>query len=297
MTFNPHRILFLAVAAMAITLGSCGSKPHIAGSTESYTKRERNLLREGTHHFRDSDFRQAEIAYDKTLAENPNNSHAIYNSALTHLNRVTAAETPDKNAISGIDSLFESVYQTPGADTLLREHSRYNRGNLAFNAEDYTSAIEMYKSILRANPSNIEALENLRLAQIKLQEQQDQQQENQQQNQDDNNNQDKDDKQQQQNQEQNQQNQDQEQKDQDKNQNQQNQEQQDYDQEKQGQNKPRPQDQDRQSENKTGMSEANAKQILDAMEKKEAATRQRVEGMKADEERRAAARASTNKPW
>lgn len=283
------------MAAMSC-LSSCKRRKASARPEIEYSKAERNLIRDGVKQYRDSDYRQAEINFEKALSVNPQNSHARYNAALTQINRTSLAATEARNdsAVARVDSVFASLYHSPAVDTLIRANAEYNRGNMAYNTEKYDRSIEHYKNILRADPSNRDAVENLRLAQLKLQEQQQQQQ----QNQDNKDNQDQ--QQQEQEKEQQQQNKDQnkDQEQQDNKQQNQDEKEQNQDQQKQNQNRPRHEDQDKKpQEQQSGMSQSNAQQILDAMEKKEAATRQRYDEMKAAEERRAASRPATNKPW
>ncbi|MDE6801150.1 MAG: hypothetical protein K2J06_00090 [Muribaculaceae bacterium] len=289
-----HYSHIIAVTAFAaLTIVGCSSRKDGDRPAE-YSKRERNLINEGSKHYRDSDLRKADVAFQKALAENPDNPYAQYNSALTHLGLASVmAENATDSIKTLADSAFMNIAKNTLTDTLLRENSIYNSGNIAFTREDYRRSIELYKQILRADTANREALENLRLAQLRIppedennqnqdnkqdqnQQQQDQQDQNKDQNKDQNQDQNKDNKDQNQDQ-----NQDQDQ--QDKNQN----------------SKPKPEDQDKKPQDRQdgSMSAANAQQILDAMEKKEAATRQRFENMKADEERKANANASTLKPW
>lgn len=152
----------------------------------------------------------------------------------------------------------------------------YDRGNLAYKGEDYSSAVEHYKNALRRNPADDAARENLRLAQLKLQQQQQNQN---QQNKDDDKNQDQ---QQQQNQQQN--------KDDQKQQDQQNQNQQQNEANQNKDKKEQPQQQN------GGLSDANAQQILKAMEDKENATRQKLENMKQGKAGQASRR-QPEKPW
>ena len=171
-------------------------------------------------------------------------------------------------------------------DLQLAENSFYDRGNIAYKAEDYAAAIEMYKNALRRNPENNQARQNLRLAQLKKLEQDQNQDKNQDKNQDQNQDQNKD-KQDQQDQQQDQQNQDQNQdknKDQDK---------QNQDQQQQQQNQDKQQQQQQQQQ---GLSQQSADQILKAMDDKESATRQKVELMKQGQEKQAGRR-QTGKPW
>ena len=288
-------ISYVTAGCFLATLSACSG--HDSNANE-YTKRERNLINEGVKQYRAHDFRKADVAFEKAIAENANNAHAIYNSALTQLNLASAiSENMADSARTVADSMFVNIAKSPLNDTILRENALYNSGNIAFDKENYQRSIEMYKAILRADTANREALENLRLAQLRLPPPQDDNQQNQggddnKKNQDQDQNQDKN-----QNQQNQEQNNNQDKQDQNNKQDQQNQDQnQDNN---QGNNKPQPENQDKKTDEKQngGMSAANAQQILDAMEKKEAATRQRVDGMKADEERKANAINGSRKPW
>ncbi len=290
-----HYSHIIAISAVtALLLAGCSGK---GGGTNDYTKRERNLIKEGIKHYSDSDFRKADVAFEKALAENPDNPYAQYNSALTRLGLASVMSDAATDSIKiGADSVFLNIAKSPQADTILRENSLYNSGNIAFSREDYRRSIELYKQILRADTANREALENLRLAQLRIPPEDENDQ-----NQNQDHKQDQDQDQQQQNQQQNQQDQNKDQQDQNNDNKDQNQDQnQNQDKQDQNQNnKPKPEDQDKKPQDRQdgSMSAANAQQILDAMEKKEAATRQRVENMKADEERKANANATTLKPW
>ncbi len=278
----------------ALSLAGCSGK----GGTDraaQYSKRERNLINEGVKHYADSDLRKADVAFEKALAENPDNPYARYNSALTQLGMASVMSEGATDSIKvGADSTFINIAKSPQADTLLRANSLYNSGNIAFSREDYRRSIELYKQILRADTANIEALENLRLAQLRIPPEDENQQ-----NQDNKQDQDQQQQQDQQDQNKDQQNQNQNQNQDNKDQNQDQQNQNKDNQDQQQNNKPKPEDQDKKPQDRQDgqMSAANAQQILDAMEKKEAATRQRVENMKADEERKANASAINHKPW
>ena len=159
------------------------------------------------------------------------------------------------------------------------ERAAYDLGNISFNSQQYAQAIEHYKNALRKNPDNDKARENLRLAQLKLQQQQQNQDKNQ-----DKNQQDKD--QQKQDQQQQQQQQEQKQNEQDK-----------KDQDKQQPQQPEKKDNQQQPQPKqgAGISDENAQKILKAMENEEAATRKKVEAkkQKADNARRR----QVSRPW
>lgn len=270
----------IVTAAMTVLAG-CGKHDDGKGEVAS-TKRERNSIKEGNDLYENKRYAEAEVAYKKALEENPDNATAQFNLASAYLKqRGEDLTNKEDSLIRTADAMLAKTAQTQ--DRELSENSFYDRGNVAYKAEDYGAAIEHYKNALRRNPDNNQARQNLRLAQLKKQEQ-DQNQQNQDQNQDQNQNQD-----QQQNQDQKQ-NEDQNQdknKDQnkDKDQNQQNQ---------QNQNQDKQQQQQQQQQG--GLSDASAQQILKAMEDKENGTRQKVELMKQGEEKRANRR-TTDKPW
>lgn len=270
----------MALVLSASVLTGCGNKNEQPQQQVQSTKRERNSIKEGNKLYVDKRYAEAEVAYKKALEENPDNATAQFNLASTYLKqRGEDLTNKGDSLIRTADAMLAKVSQ----DAKLAEPSFYDRGNVAYKAEDYASAIEMYKNALRRNPENNQARENLRMAQLKKQEQ-DQQNQNQDQNQQD--------QQDQQNKNQNddQQNQDKNQQDQNKNQDQQN-EQNKQDQNKQDQNKEK-----EQKQQQGGLSDASAQQILKAMEDKENGTRQKVELMKQNEEKRANRR-TTDKPW
>lgn len=239
---------------------------------------ERNYIADGNKLYKEKRFAEAEVMYKKALETNPNSETALFNLAASYIRQAGSADPNSGNNPMAQASEILNRLAKEAADQTISELAYYNLGNMAFNQENYQQSIESYKNALRRNPDNDKARENLRLAQLKLKDQQnddknkDQNQDNQDQNQD------------QQQQQQNQQNQDQNNQDQNQDKNQDQQQQQQKDQDKQ-----QPQQQ------KQGMSDANAEQILKAMENEEAATRRRVEAerRKTQEARR---RKVTN-PW
>jgi len=263
-------------------LCACGGHDSDAPATQS-TKRERNSIKEGNSLYEQKRYAESEIAYKKALEENPENQVAQFNLASSYLKqRGEDLTNKEDSLIRTADAMLARTAQS--TDIALAESSFYDRGNVAYKAEDYASAIEHYKNALRRNPDNDQARENLRLAQLKKQEQDQQNQDQNQDQQQDQQNQD------QQNQDKNQ-NQDQQQ---DQNKDQQNQDQQN-EQNKQDQNQDQKKDQDRKQQ-QGGLSDASAQQILKAMEDKENGTRQKVELMKQGAEKRANRR-NTDKPW
>lgn len=278
----------MAYTCIAMVAGSALSSCHGDDSnapTVQSTKRERNSIKEGNELYEQKRYAESEIAYKKALEENPNNQTAQFNLASAYLKqRGEDLANKADSLIQTADAMLARTAQS--ADPYLAEQSSYDRGNVAYKAEDYANAIEHYKNALRRNPDNDQARENLRLAQLKKQEQE-QQNQNQDQNKDQN---------QEQNQDQNQdkkQNEDQQQQDQNKDQQQNQQDQNEQNKQDQQQN----QDKEReQKQQQGGLSDASAQQILKAMEDKENGTRQKVELMKQGEEKRANRR-KTDKPW
>lgn len=226
----------------------------------------RNLIKEGNKLYHDKRYSEAEVCYNKALEINPNSAVAQFNLASTLMqNNGNSDPTAESSPINQAERILQSLVKTAGDEASIVEKSFYNLGNIAFNRQQYAESIEMYKNALRKNPDNDKARENLRLAQLKMQNQDQNQNQDQQQDQD---------QQEQQDQQQQQQNQDQQQ-----NKNQQN------------QNKNQEQQQNQQQQ----MSDANAERILKAMENAEAATRRKVEAQKAKEQQSNSR--YTTKPW
>lgn len=205
---------------------------------------ERKFIREGNEEFRAGHYREAEILYARALNANPASEVGLYNQALTRLHLAGAdAEANQElkqNAIQAMQALVKA--QNPK----VAEYAAYNLGNVAYESQQLQAALESYKQALRKNPANELARENYRFVEKQLE------------NQDQNQNQDQQDQQDQQQQQQNQ--------DQQQDQQQQQQQQQD-----QQQNKDQQQQQQEQN-----ISQSNRDQILNAVEKKDAAARARA---------------------
>lgn len=273
-------LAYIALAATSVgMLGSCNGDDKTKGNAITSTKRERNSIKEGNDLYSKQRYAEAEVAYKKALGENPDNQTAQFNLASAYLKqRGEDLANKGDSLVHTADAMLAKVTQLP--DSTLSEKAFYDRGNVAYKSEDYASAIEHYKNVLRRNPENEQARQNLRLAQLKKQ----QQDQNKQNNQDQQQNQD--------NQEQNQEKQqNQEQQNQDQNQDKDEQDQNEQNQQDQQQNQ-----QQQQKQQQGGLSDASAQQILKAMEDKENGTRQKVELMKQGEEKRANRR-TTDKPW
>lgn len=179
---------------------SVDTQVSVGSEKPSVKKNVRNFIKEGNKLFREQHFADAEVKYKKALELDPNSEHAQFNLATTLIKQSGGANPTDENSpAKEAISMFENLTKM-GQNTEIVEKSYFNLGNIAFNSEQYAQSIEYYKNALRKNPANDQARDNLRLAQLKLQEQQQNQ-----------NNQDKQEQQEQQEQQQQQQQQEQQQ--------------------------------------------------------------------------------------
>ena len=272
-------------------------------------KHVRNFVKKGNEAYNAGNYAQAETFYRDAIQEDPTSSAALFNLALTltrkngnPLKSSTTAQPakegeqksdPKADAYSNPVSLFENVIALNRDEKLVR-YSYYNLGNIYFEAEDYAKAIECYKDVLRRDPDHIKSRQNLRIAQLKLQEQQNQ---NKDQNKDQNQNQNQD-----QNKDQNQNQQDQQdQKDKKDQQNQNDKKDQDKDkQQEKSDNSQNPQNKNQNqnqggtsSSGKQSMSKENSDKILESVRKQEEQTRKKVEKRKSNQ----TTRRMTDRPW
>ena len=254
----------LSLISVEMRANNSGQNPEIIA------KHVRKFINQGNQFYRNGNFDEAETNYKDALQEDPNSALAKFNLALALLKQQTANKAQSDTLRLMSRSYFQEVAGSSSANESLIEKSYYNLGNISFDEENYANSIEMYKEVLRRNPNNVAARQNLRVAQIKLKDQQ--------------NNQGKDN--QEQKQEQNQQQQQQEQKDQSQNNDQSQQQEQDKKEKEQQnnaannqQNQAQEQEKNKSgsSASKTQISEENAEKILKAAAKQEEQTRKKVE--------------------
>ena len=151
---------------------SVDTQVSVGSEKPSVKKNVRNFIKEGNNLFREQHFADAEVKYKKALELDPNSEHAQFNLATTLIKQSGGANPTDENSpAKEAISMFENLTNM-GQTTEIVEKSYFNLGNIAFNSEQYAQSIEYYKNALRKNPSNDLARDNLRLAQLKLQEQQ-----------------------------------------------------------------------------------------------------------------------------
>lgn len=212
---------------------------------------ERKLIRRGNSLYNEKKYREASKMYEDALKANPESSVGLFNLGMSQIRQGLVKDTTkltQQMLTQGKENLSKVAalgMKNPRVASL----ASYNLGNMAFNDQDYSSAISFYKQALRINPDDNNARRNLRIAQLKQQEQ-------------DKNN--KDDKNQDQNQ-------DQDKKDQQDQQNQQNQDQNQNKNDNRDSNKDQPK-----PHNEKDINPQTADQILRAVENKENQTRNRV---------------------
>lgn len=221
-----------------------------ASAQAESNRKERNAITAGNKLYNEGRYRAAMKKYQEALKLNPNSASGRYNLGLSQIRLGT---NPSDTSQAAKNMLEEGLTQMELVSKMGRERpqlaarANYNLGNVAFDSEDYSNALNFYKQSLRLNPDDAAAKRNLRITQLKLQNQ------NQDKDQDKNKDQNKD---QDQKKDQN--------KDQQQNQNQ-----------NQDQNQNKDQNKD-QKQQQPDINQQTADQILKAMENKENQTRARV---------------------
>ena len=211
---------------------------------------ERGLVRKGNRQFANQRYEQSADSYQQALVYDSTSFAAKYNlgSAMFRTERYDRAE----------QLLSDVVADSLQTDTD-RAEAYFNLGNAQFAQQKLQEALQSYRRSLTLNPDDVEAKYNYAYTK-KMLEQQQQQQNQDQQNQDNQNNQ--NDQNQNQNQQDNNQNQDNK-NNQNNNQDNQNQ---DQNQDKQGQQPPR-----------SGMSEQQQQQLLNAIQAQEDKTQEKLD--------------------
>ena len=283
-------IIAIASSAMGLLQGCSKDDKYVPTINN---KEERQLIKDGNKLYDEGNYREAEIMYNKATQVNPNSPAATYNLALSLTKQLKSADNDStkNNLTARALKLFETVPSLTKDSTLIAM-AHHNRGNLYYENEAYSEAIEAYKQSLRHNPSDNDTRYNLRMAQLKLKEQQQQQDKDKNNQNQDQQNQDQQNQDQQNQDQQNQDQQNQDNKDQEKqNQDKQNQEQQ------KGQKKPaEPKQQNgNQQDASIKMNERNMQQVLKAAQDKEDAVQRKIYNAGSGQERRE--RQSSRNKW
>lgn len=179
----------MALVLLACIVMACGSAH---AQDDASIKKERNFIKDGNKAFNDGNYQKALDYYEQALGYAPASEPALFNKALS---MVMLSGGQDSVMIKQAAAIYDNLAKG-ASDISIKEKANYNLGNMAFNSRDYKRSIDYYKNVLRSNPSNMKARENLRVAQLMLppedqnqnqnqqqQQQQDQQQQQQQQDQ------------------------------------------------------------------------------------------------------------------
>ena len=165
-------IIFIAFLSMAFCCGEISAQ-----SAES-TRKERNNITEGNKLYNNGRYRAAYLKYQQALKENPSSAVARYNLGLSQIrlgSNPSDTTQAAKDMLENGKKVMEQVSQMGREKPMLASRANYNLGNIAFNSEDYSNALNYYKQSLRLNPDDEAARRNLRITQLKLQNQNQQQ--------------------------------------------------------------------------------------------------------------------------
>ena len=116
-----------------------------------YAQTSNQFIREGNKLFSSKNYAQAEILYRKAVDKDPNNAIANYN-----LGRCLQQQKKNDEA----KKLYEKAAKLE-KDPLRQSSSYNNLGTISQGEQDYSKAIEAYKSALRSNPDHKNARYNL----------------------------------------------------------------------------------------------------------------------------------------
>ena len=251
---------------------------------------ERSLVRKGNRQFNREHYARSADAYQQALNHDETSFEARYNLGNALIRRAMADSTAfaDPNSAqaklsTGFITQAEGLLQEAAADSLRSADERadayYNLGNAQFAQQKLQDALKSYRQSLVHRPDDMEAKYNYALTKKLLeqqQEQQNQQNQNQDQNQDQNQNQNQD-QNQDQNNDQNQNNDNQDNKDNQDNDQEQNQDQQGGGDKEQEQPQQPPQGQNK---SRSGMSEEQQQQLLNAIQAQEDKTQEKLDEKK-----------------
>jgi hypothetical protein len=245
---------------------------------------ERGLVRKGNRLFDKERYTQSADAYQHALNHDSTSFEARYNLGNTMIRRAMADTTayadPQSSAAKmsqGFISQAECLLQAAAADSLRTADERadafYNLGNSQFIQQKLQEALKSYRQSLVLRPDDMEAKYNYALTKKLLEQQQQQQQD--QQNNDQNQDQQQDENH---NQDQNQQGDNNQNQNQDKNDQSDNKQDKNEDQQGGGDNEQKEQPQQPQGQKpKSGMSEEQQQQLLNAIQAQEDKTQEKLD--------------------
>lgn len=186
---NLKNSIMAVMAAAALSAAPCqtaaAAPQQQSASAAATVKKERNHIRSGNKLYNAKRYAEAEVEYRKALQANQRSVIAQYNLALSLIRQSGASQQGGKdNPASQAAQLLQNVVKMTGNDKPLQSRAYYNLGNIAYGAQDYKNAAELYKWALRLNPADNEARYNLRMAQLKMKNNQNKNQNKQNQNKD-----------------------------------------------------------------------------------------------------------------
>jgi tetratricopeptide (TPR) repeat protein len=268
-------IIFTVLTLLCVTTLSAQKMP------------ERGLVRKGNRLFDKERYTQSADAYQHALNHDSTSFEARYNLGNTMIRRAIADTTayadPQSSAAKmsqGFISQAEGLLQAAAADSLRTADERadafYNLGNSQFIQQKLQEALKSYRQSLVLRPDDMEAKYNYALTKKLLEQQQQQQQD--QQNNDQNQDQQQDENQ---NQDQNQQGNNNQNQNQDKNDQSDNKQDKNEDQQGGGDQEQKEQPQQPQGQKpKSGMSEEQQQQLLNAIQAQEDKTQEKLDEKK-----------------
>lgn len=135
-----------------------------------FAQTERSLVRKGNKLYKQAEYYDAAVSYQKAVDENPKSDKAVYNLGNAYYQQQNFEE-----ALQHYGHVGERTHNPK-----LESKSLYNAGNSLLSQEKYAESIPYFKQALRRNPSDEDARYNLAYAMAKMTEQQNQSEENQQ---------------------------------------------------------------------------------------------------------------------
>ncbi|MCB0740595.1 MAG: tetratricopeptide repeat protein, partial [Chitinophagaceae bacterium] len=117
------------------------------------------LIQEGNAYYKKGVFQKAVERYDKALAAEPQNVKAKYNKA-------NALFKLDKKVEAAV--LYNNLIQQNKDNNTLLAKAWYNKGVVLSGQNNLEESIEAYKNVLRINPNDNDARENLQKALLAL---------------------------------------------------------------------------------------------------------------------------------
>ena len=164
--FSAHPIGYLR-ASIFLIFGFLFSF-QVVGQQQSDKDREQarkealQFIQEADEALGENNFPEAEAAYRKAIAKDPENSTARYNMGNMYYTRENSPQAAQR---------FKQAAEV--ADTKEAKHkANHNLGNAFMKQKKYQEAVEAYKDALRNNPTDDETRYNLALAKKMLEQQQ-----------------------------------------------------------------------------------------------------------------------------